>query len=556
LWTDGLLERIDLEPPSGTTTPAEVDEFLAELPGPARSVLEFLSILEPLTLDDLIVLAGDGAVSQAEELGAAETRVRNHDDQRPVVYTAHPLFAVRMRAAMGADGTRKRRTELVRLLAQHPAEHLSDRLRLASLALDCDVPQPVDEVAAAAQEALRLGDLQLAERLARSAVDRSGGLDARLVLGQALGWQGRGREAGAVLAAVDPAALSESELMAWAVPRAANQFFMLGEPEKATAFLQTTRSRLTDPSARTVLDGLSATFAMNAGNLSRAMTLATEVLSGSSAGDMAVAWAASAAALSSARMGRFGDVERLAGQAAAAEHPGLLRFTVGLGQITSLLMTGEVAQAQTLAQQFTDFAELQQPGRAIGEVLLAYVLLVQGKFDSAVALLEPAAAELERTGYSWGPLSLMLLATAIARQGDIPGSAKALRRAESRHGTKSALFAPELGLARAWTRATARDNAGAVAAAREAARAAERAGQSAVALLAYHDAIRLGDIRSADPAGRLAAEIDCPVGNLVVRHARALVARDAEALRAVADELAGVGMGAAAADAAAQAQQR
>ncbi|RUP01650.1 MAG: AAA family ATPase [Mycobacterium sp.] len=555
LWTDGLLERIDLEPPGGVTTPAEVDEFLAELPGPARSVVEFLSILEPLTLDDLNVLAGDGAVSQAEDLGAAETRVRNHDDQRSVVYTAHPLFAVRARAALGADGIRQRRTELVRLLAQHPADHLSDRLRLASLALDCDAPQPVAEVTEAAQQALRLGDLLLAERLARAAVKQAGAVDAHLVLGQALAWQGRGRDAGAVLAAVDPAALSESELMAWAVPRAANQFFMLGEPEKATAFLQTTRSRLTDPAARTVLDGLSATFAMNAGNLQRAMTLANEVLSGSSASDMAVSWAASAAALSSARMGRFGDVERLAGQAAAAEHPGLLRFTMGLSQVTSLLMAGEVAQAQTLAQQFTDFAELQQPGRAIGEVLLSYVLLAKGEYETAATLLEPAAAALERTGYSWGPLSLMLLTTAIARQGDIPGSAKALRRAESRHGTKSALFTPELGMARAWTRATARDQTGAVTAAREAARAAERAGQSAVALLAWHCAVRLGDRRAAEPVTRLVTEIDCPVGHLVSRHASALVAGDSDALTAAADELAAIGMGGAAADAAAQARQ-
>lgn len=555
LWTDGLLDRIDLEPPGGVTTAAEVDEFLGELPGPARAVLDYLAIAEPLSLADLNVLAGDGAVSQAEDLGAAEIRLRGGDADEPMVYTAHPLFGERAVAALGRDGARQRRTELVNLLSQHPSDHPSDRLRLASLALDSDAPQPVTEVTAAAQQALRLGDLLLAERLAHVAVDRSGGLDARLVLGQALGWQGRGREAGAVLAAVNPADLSESELMAWAVPRAANQFFMLGEPEKATAFLQTTRGRFTDPAARTVLDGLSATFAMNSGNLRHAITLANDVLSGPSASDLAVAWAASAAALSSARMGRFGDVERLAGQASAAEHPGLLRFTVGLGQITSLLMAGDVAQAQTLAQQFTDFAELQQPGRAIGEVLLAYVLLVKGEFDIAATFLEPAAAELERTGYSWGPLSLMLLATAIARQGDIPGSAKALRRAESRHGTKSALFAPELGLARAWTRATARDNAGAVAAAREAARSAERAGQSAVALLAWHDAVRLGDRRAADPAVRLAAEIDCTVGDLIVRHARALVAGDADALTAVADELAAIGMGAAAADAAEQAQR-
>ena len=127
------------------------------------------------------------------------------------------------------------------------------------------------------------------------------------------------------------------------------------------------------------------------------------------------------------------------------------------------------------------------------------MLLAKGEFGRCGSIAwSRQPPNLERTGYSWGPLSLMLLATAIARKGDIPGSAKALRRAETRHGTKSALFAPELGLARAWTRATARDNTGAVTAAREAARMAERAGQSAVALLAWHDAVRLGDLRAVD----------------------------------------------------------
>lgn len=556
LWTDDLLDRIDLEPPGEAPKPSEavqVDEFLAELPAAARAVLDYLAVEEPLSLADLNVLAGDGAVPQATELGAVETRFRGGHADEPVVYTAHPLFGERARAVLGDDGARRRRTEIVALLSQHRSRHLSDRLRLASLALDSDAAQPVGEVTAAAQEALRLGDVRLAERLARAALDRAGGLDARIVLGQALTWQGRGRDAGAVLTAVDPAELSETELMAWAVPRAANQFWMLGEPERATAFLQSTRNRVSEPVARATLDALTATFAMNSGNLPRAITLATEVLSQPSPGDMAVAWAASAAALSSARMGRFGDVEQLAERASAAEHPGLLRFTVGLAEITSLLMAGEVTQAQALAQQFTDFAELQQPGRAIGEVLLAHVLITKGEFDAAASLLEPGAAELERTGYSWGPLSLMLLATASAQQGDIANSAKALRRAETRHGTKSALFAPELWLARAWTKTAARDKAGAIADTREAARTAERGGQSAVALRAWHDAVRLGDIRAVDPVTRLAREIDCPVGNLVVKHARALADSDTAALTAVADELAAIGMAAAASDAAAAA---
>lgn len=555
LWTDGLLDRIDIEAPGGATTPAEVDAFLAELPEAARAVLDYLAIAEPLSVANLTALAGDGAVSEAAEWGAAETRVRDERDDDPVVYTAHPLFAERARAALGADDARRRRTELVKLLSQHPSERLIDRLRLAVLALDSDTPQRVAEVADAAQLALRLGDLALGERLARSALERSGGLAARLALAHALAWQGRGREADELLAAVDSAALTEPALMDWTLLRAANQFWMLSEPERATAFLRTTRNRITDAGPRTTLDALSATFAMNAGNVGHAVKVAGEVLASPSADDQAVAWAASAAALCAARQGRFDDVEPLAQRALAAEHPGLLRFTIGLGQTTALLMAGQLDAARRLAQQFTDFAELQQPGRAIGEVLLAHVLIADGEFARAAALLGPAATTLGRTGYSWGPLSLMLLATALAHQGDIAAAAKALSRAESRHGTKSALFAPELGVARAWRLAAMRDPHGAVAAARDAARMAERGGQSAVALRAWHEAVRLGDARAVDPLTRLGGEIDCVVGRIALAHARALANGDGAALRAVSQELAAVGMRGAAADAATQAQR-
>ncbi|ETA91406.1 ATPase AAA, partial [Mycobacterium avium 10-5581] len=381
------------------------------------------------------------------------------------------------------------------------------------------------------------------------------GLAARLALAHALGWQGRGREADALLAEVDSTGLTEAALMDWALLRAANQFWMLSEPERATAFLRTVRNRVADPGPRTTLDALSATFAMNAGNVGHAVKVAGEVLGSPAADDQAVAWAGSAAALCAARQGRFDDVEPLARRALAAEHPGLLRFTIGLAQTTTLLLAGRLEQARELAQQFTDFAELQQPGRAIGEVLLAHVLLAEGESASAAALLGPAAATLERTGYSWGPLSLTLLATALAQLGDTAATAKALSRAESRHGTKSALFAPELGVARAHRLALMRDAHGAVAAARDAARMAERGGQRAVAVRVWHEAVRLGDTRAAEPLARLCDEIDCAAARIALAHARALAAGDEAALLAVSGELTSIGMRAAAADAAAQARR-
>lgn len=527
---------------------ALIDAYVRGLPAPVRAVLDYLAVAQPLRRGDLAALAGAAAVADAESAGAVASGV---SDDEEMVYPAHPLYAERTR--LGADAARSLRTAVAGQLAKDPSDRVSDRLRLAALTIGTDVAVP--DLAGSADQALRLGDLALAERLARRAVGESDTLAPRLTLAYALAWQGRGREADAALAAVNPEGLSPRELMSWALPRAANQFWMLSEPERATTFLQTTRNRIEAPAARATLDALAATFAMNAGTPLRALRIATEVLASPHADAVGVGWAASTAALCSARAGRLDDVEPLAARALATEHPGLLRFTSGFARVTALVMAGRLAAARSVAQHYTDFAELQQPGRAIGEVLVAYAAIAQGDFDAAVALLGPASDTLARTGYSWGPLALSLLAQALGQQGETLQATKVFSRAESRHGLKSAMFAPELALARAWSRPARGDPADAIGAAREAVQAAERGGQSAIALRALADATRLGDIRAVQRAERLSVEVDCVFGRLTLAHARALTAGDSVALADVAADLADAGFHAAATDAAAQAQR-
>jgi hypothetical protein len=546
LVSDGGLVQADDDRASLS---ALIDGYLSGLPTPVRSVLDLLAVAEPLRRDDVAALAGQDAVGQAEATGAVAV------DGEAMVYPAHPLHTDRVRAALAPNAARALRTSLVEHLAAHPPGDVGDQLRLCALAVESDTPGADADIVAAAQHALRLGELGLAEQLARAALDRSGGLAGRLALAYALAWQGRGRDADAVLAAVNPEGLSPSELIAWALPRAANQFWMLSEPERATAFLQTIRGRISAPTAQATLDALAGTFAMNAGTPLRTLRIAGEVLASPHADEVAVGWAASAAALSSARTGQFDDVEALARRATAADHPGLLRFTSGFGRITALVMAGRLTDARALANRYTDFAELQQPGRAIAETLVGYVALAQGDFDAAVTLLSRAADPLARTGYSWGPLSLSLLAQALGQQGEKLEAAKVFSRAESRHGMKSTLFAPELALAKAWSKAARGDTTGAIDAAREAVQTAERGGQSAIALRALQDATRLGDVRAVHRAERLAVEVNCVLGRLTLLHARALADGDATALADVAAELADRGLHPAAADASAQAQR-
>ncbi|MEW5808426.1 MAG: AAA family ATPase [Actinomycetota bacterium] len=511
LWQDGLLARIDVEPPGhdDVRLMAHVVDFVDALPPSSRRVLEYLAVCDPLGLEDLAVLTSAGAVEDAAAAGAITV-----DDDG--VHPTHPLFCDAVRAALGGPEVRRLRTAVVGRLSRIGSRGVIARLRLTALGVGTDDPPPVAEVCAAARDALRLGDLELSERLGQAALTQAPDLAARLTVGYALAWQGRGRDADAVLAEVEPAGLTEDELLAWALPTAANQFWMLSEPERATAFLRTTRGKVSSPAARTTLDALSATFAMNAGNLGRAVELADQVLASPDADETAIGWAGSAAALCAARMGRFAEVDELAERAMSAGQPGLLRFTSGFGQTTTLLMAGEPQRALALAQRLTDFAQRRQPGRAIGEVLIADVLIATGQTSRAVALLRASAATLAPTGYSWGPLAWMLLAQALGRLGDTVEAGKALARAESRHGLKSMMFAPELALARAWTMSARHDTHGAVAAARDAVKAAERGRQQAVALRAAVDAVALGDPRGADTLARLAHAVPCALGRAAV----------------------------------------
>ncbi|GAB5895641.1 LuxR C-terminal-related transcriptional regulator [Mycolicibacterium mageritense] len=525
-------------------------QHLDSMPPAVRQVLEYLAIEEPLTLSDLAAVTGLDAVEQAEAAGAVTVTDRGGNT---VVHPAHPLYTECVRGSMGQLIGRRLRTTLVAQLNTRPPEHVSDRLRLAALALGTDAPLSPTDLVVSAYEAMRLGDLVLGEQLARGALDRGGDLAARLPLAHSLAWQGRGRDADDVLAAVDPDTLSQWDLMAWALPKAANQFWMLGESRQAVDLLAQVRSRITEPAARDSLDALAATFALNTGEPRQAIEIAGDVLASTTAQDLAVAWAATSAALASARIGRFKDVAALADRGLNAQHPGLLRFTIGLGQTTAALMDCDLAGAEKLARHYLSFSEFQQPGRAIGDVLLAHVLMARGALREAASLLRQSAAALISTGYSWGPLALMYLAQTLGQQGDSSAAAQALQRAEAAHGMHSALYAPELELARSWTLAAARDVRGAMAAAREAAAVAESSGQLAIALRALHDGVRLGDTRLADQVQRIGKQLDCALAPLVYAHARNLADGDAAGLDAVAASFESHQLNLAAADAASQA---
>ncbi len=123
-------------------------------------MLDYLALAEPLRRSDVSALAGQDATDEAESLGAIVV------DGDAMVYPAHPLYTGRARAALTPDAERTLRTSLVEHLTSQPSGHVGDRLRLVALSVGSDSPAAVADTVAAAQQALRLGELALAERLA------------------------------------------------------------------------------------------------------------------------------------------------------------------------------------------------------------------------------------------------------------------------------------------------------------------------------------------------------------------------------------------------------
>ena len=155
-----------VEPPGHDDNgrPRLVEEFVAALPGPAHRVLEYLAVEDPLSLADAC-RAGGRATPSPTPRRLVPSSI-DGDRVRP----AHPLFVDAVRDALGGPELRRLRTAAGESAGRLGARaDVVDRLRLAVLALDSDSPQPVAELAAAAEEALRLGDLELSERLGRAA---------------------------------------------------------------------------------------------------------------------------------------------------------------------------------------------------------------------------------------------------------------------------------------------------------------------------------------------------------------------------------------------------
>ncbi|MFZ1178704.1 MAG: helix-turn-helix transcriptional regulator, partial [Mycobacterium sp.] len=396
----------------------------------------------------------------------------------------------------------------------------------------------------------------LGEELARFACDRGGGLPAALVLAEAMSWQGRGDEAEAVLADVDPDGADKWLITQWGCRRAANLFWVCGQVEPARRVLADVMGRVVSEAGPSlVIKALEVSFAFFSGDV--ATTIDTgPTLYASDVPPIAMVWAAVPTSGALAAAGRFGEVHWIAnaGGADVLGQMGGHRFAIGMVEVVAATAAGDYSAAERVWERYAATTAGVPAAEAMSDAMRGLVQLARGALPSACAAFHDSISALSQGFPSpWLVVVAAQHAQAEGARGDGEAVAAALRSAEEAYGPQVAVFLPELELARAWERASVGQTAAARRHAVRAARIARRSGMHAVEMRALHTAVRFGDRSHAARLEELARTLNTPLAEAVATHARGLADHDGDLLDAAAGRFADLGALALAADAMAQA---
>ncbi len=516
--------------------------------------LKLLALCEPLDIDALCELAGEDAVDAAEVRGLIRIV---QDGVQINARFSHPLFAEVVRRRVGTASARKLRGRIVKALRDRELDTAAGRLRMAQLYVDSDQAVDTDLLNAAAKDAHFLNDLPLAERLARAALERGGGLLAAGLLSGALMWQGHPVQAEEILARFDPENLDEWQLVVWGMGRLPILFLYMDDVGRAHQVLALLRDRVQHPSLKLVVEAMGSVMAVHENKVAEGLAAAEHVLADPHAPKQAIDFAAFSAGLAMSVVGRGNEFEPIAARCRAGQKPteGIVRASVRYCEVVALTFIGEVDLADKRAAEYAEFLSTGQfAGWAAATIAAGHVAASRGKFPDVVSSIEQALAALGAEGpRPWQFSARVLLVKAYAALGRTEEAERVLADAEERGGRCVALYCPQLMIAKSWLAAAQGSDRGALELARAAADAAHQSGQHAVEAEALHHAARFGDRTVAERLATLAEHVNgCAVG-LQARHAAAVAAADGQALDAVSADFEEAGLLLSAADAAAQA---
>lgn len=528
---------------------------IGALPAAVGGVIDALAIGEPIELTTLRRLTDPDAVEEADVRGLIRL---DNVGAGIEVRLAHPLYGEihRNRAAP----TRLRRLRAL-IAAELAAADNRDDVRVvvhrATLALDSDVPPDADLLSRAANGAICLADLPLADRLADAAVRAGAGCEAMFTRAHALSWLGRGGAAEEVLAEVPIGQLDQEQHARFTYLRASNMLWALADPARASEIIHRA-AHITGGRAGSCIDAVRTVYWF-AIDQPGAATAASSNLVLADLPPIVGAETAWVLVAMRADEGRTAEAVAIAeeGYAVAtrcsdAPH---MRFNIADAHIGALLLSGAVKDALEVAEgERSRAAELPGVAQALGGAVAGRAALGAGRLDTACALLRQAVTAFSAAGHEigWGYRYSIPLVTALAMRGLAGEAADALAALdELRRPFRSLGY--ERSLAEAWVVAAQGAVSQAVAILRSAVERASANGSFAAEVMCLQAAVQFGDRTCAARLAELDAIAEGPRVGLAARFATALRDDDADELSAVSEAFEEMGDAVAAIDAAAHA---
>jgi DNA-binding CsgD family transcriptional regulator/tetratricopeptide (TPR) repeat protein len=530
-----------------------IESRFGALSQPVGDVIDTLAVGEPLDMTTLRRIADADAIEEAHVRGLIT--VDDVDDGMEV-RLAHPLYGEVRRSRSPETRLRRLRGQVAAELASAPdSDDMRSVVRRATLSLDSDLTPDTDVLFKAARGAVWLGDLRLADRLAKAAIRAGASPRAYFLRAHALSWMPAGQEADDVLAALPVAELNDDDRGRLAYLRALNILWALGDAPRAKEII--------DEAARNALprfwiDAFLTVYWFALDQPQEAMqaskSLALEELP-------AVAGAETAWALA-VILADTGQTEKAVavastGYAVASrffDSP-QMRFNIADAHVSALLLAGRLAEGLELAQQVREQgAEMPAPSHLVGTAIMGRAALFAGRLDSACALLGNAAPALSASGNAmgWGHRYHIPYATALAMRGATDEAAAVLAALDKGRRPFRKLDY-ERSLARAWLVAGQGAVTEAIDTMLSAAETAAAKGQFAAEVLCLQTAVQFGDHSSAARLTELESLVDGPRAKLAARFATALGKSDGAELTAISEEFEELGDLVAAVDAAAHA---
>jgi DNA-binding CsgD family transcriptional regulator/tetratricopeptide (TPR) repeat protein len=531
-----------------------VGSQLSRLTPDVAMVIDILSLCEPLAVDVLCDLVRRRDLEDAEQMHLVTVE---HSGGTLMARLAHPLFGELRRATLGELYPARIRGRLAQRLAWEVDADMHATVRRALLTLESELAPDPDLLLLAAQFAMTLLDLKLADRFAAAAA-QAGAAEAVGLRAMNLVLLGRGHQAEEVLQQIGGDDRPDGHR--WSTVRAANLIWMLGRPVDAQAILDGLAATPESAADRAERAAVEACVDAVLARCESAAEKASAALESGELSDFHAMMASVALIMAQGALGRVDGITDIAGEALhsaitsfQASH---MRFWFGSVYARACRLTGRIDEVVDSTKRIADSAS-DIPGLAYANLafLLGHAELVGGAVTNAVRLLHEALAGVEKHGVTTGlrPASYFALAEAQAKLGQPDEANKALSEAQRCVPEDYLFMQTALSLSTGWTLAAAGSLSDAIAIAQAAAADARGRTQPTHELACLQAAAQWGDASGGARARELADMLSLPLANAVARHTESLKSRDGEGLLSASADYRAIGDRATAADVAAQA---